>query len=241
MDTVIIVGTYTKPLGHVHGKAKGIHVLRHNVKEGTLHVVASDVEGFGEGPSYLSTLRSQRSDDGATLRVALVACNEGEADLAPSTLTFAELSIPMSNHDDGSSSSVVTAVSRGVAVIGAPPTPCHVSASGQWVVAATYCGGSVSSHKVTIAEVDGHVSVSDAVCLVQQSQFSNINQSRQEAAHAHQAIFLNETTLLVCDLGADSVTTYHLDSQTGGLTCRDMFALPPGCGPRHLAVHPSKS
>jgi 6-phosphogluconolactonase len=237
MDTIIIVGTYTKPLGHVNGKAKGVHVLRHKVSAGTLDVVALDVVGFGEGPSYLSTLRSERSDDGSTLRVALVACNEGDANLTPSTLSYAELSIPTSG---GDLSAAVVASCGGVATIGFPSTPCHVAAHGHWVVAATYCGGSVSTHRVVGAEDRGTMSVSDAVCLVQHKLFSNVDQGRQEAAHAHQAVFLNDATVLVCDLGADSVTAYDFDAVDGHLALRDVLALPPGCGPRHLVAHPTK-
>ena len=64
------------------------------------------------------------------------------------------------------------------------------------------------------------------------------NADRQERSHAHS---VNETVdggiLVVADLGIDRLVTYRL-AETGDLELLSEFAMAPGAGPRHVALHP---
>ena len=56
------------------------------------------------------------------------------------------------------------------------------------------------------------------------------------------AAFVTETLVLAVDLGVDGVAAYRLDGETGRLSPAPVAwsALPPGFGPRHLAVLPRR-
>ncbi|MBZ9738891.1 MULTISPECIES: lactonase family protein [unclassified Mesorhizobium] len=65
------------------------------------------------------------------------------------------------------------------------------------------------------------------------------NAARQERSHAHS---VTETiaggVAIVADLGIDRLVSYRIE-QDGNLTRLAESALPPGAGPRHLALHPN--
>ena len=56
---------------------------------------------------------------------------------------------------------------------------------------------------------------------------------RQESAHPHQSVRLADGSFLVTDLGQDLV---HRILASGQVRVADTVALPPGTGPRHVAV-----
>jgi 6-phosphogluconolactonase len=67
---------------------------------------------------------------------------------------------------------------------------------------------------------------------------SGIREDRQEAPHPHSVIpDRTGEHVLVCDLGLDQIVFYRVEE--GKLVTRREVELPPGSGPRHLAVHPS--
>ena len=71
---------------------------------------------------------------------------------------------------------------------------------------------------------------------------SGPNTRRQEASHAHAAVFApREKQLLVTDLGADRLYLYDFDRRKGTVTpaAQAFVSLPPGSGPRHLEFHPN--
>ena len=110
---------------------------------------------------------------------------------------------------------------------------CHltVDASGTHVVSTHYGSGSVAVHPIA---ADG--SLEERSDLVQHA--GDGPHERQAGPHAHQVI--NDPTgefLLVVDLGADTVFRYRLSA--GRLQTIDAVGLPPGAGPRHLALNPS--
>lgn len=115
--------------------------------------------------------------------------------------------------------------------------PCHVAVApgGKHVAVANYMGGSVALFPV---EADGSLK---PACAVMQHAGAGPNPQRQEAPHAHSVDF-DETgkRLLVADLGTDKVYVYTYDAGAGTLTPNDppFAALPPGSGPRHVALHP---
>jgi 6-phosphogluconolactonase len=69
---------------------------------------------------------------------------------------------------------------------------------------------------------------------------SSVNKVRQERAHPHAVVFdENFNNILVTDLGIDKVMVYHIDANKGKFKKRlkQAVTLPPGSGPRHIAVH----
>lgn len=71
---------------------------------------------------------------------------------------------------------------------------------------------------------------------------SGPNTRRQEAPHAHAAVFgPKEKQLFVTDLGADRLYLYDFDRRNGSVVPAQQayVALPPGSGPRHLEFHPN--
>jgi 6-phosphogluconolactonase len=118
--------------------------------------------------------------------------------------------------------------------LGQQPTggaaPCHlaISPDGRWLATANYTSGSVSVHPVLD---DGSLGV--RTDLVDHRGTPGPQADRQDGAHAHQVVFVDEG-LLVCDLGLDAVVGYHLGD--GRLTEVTRSAMPAGSGPRHLVL-----
>lgn len=113
--------------------------------------------------------------------------------------------------------------------------PCHLTmlSDTHKLYAANYGGGSVSVFGI---DADYHLSP----CLqVVQHQGHGKHPLRQEAPHAHQALFLPADGLLVLDLGLDEGLLYAI--QPDGLLgdVRQRLVFPGGSGPRHAALHPA--
>lgn len=67
------------------------------------------------------------------------------------------------------------------------------------------------------------------------------NTERQERSHAHCVLQTPwDGRVLVTDLGVDRIFSYELDA-AGALARTGETKLPPGSGPRHLALHPGGS
>ena len=118
--------------------------------------------------------------------------------------------------------------------------PCHlvVDATGRYVLATNYAGGSVV---VLAIEPDG--SLGESTDFIHH-EGSSINPQRQQEPHPH-SINLDPTNryALVPDLGTDKVMIYEFDAEQGKL--RPNSAQPwartrSGAGPRHLAFHPNQ-
>ena len=65
------------------------------------------------------------------------------------------------------------------------------------------------------------------------------NPERQEGPHIHSALYL-DGLVYVADLGLDQVSVYRLARDTGRLEEAGRIQFPAGCGPRHMAAHPSQ-
>jgi 6-phosphogluconolactonase len=63
------------------------------------------------------------------------------------------------------------------------------------------------------------------------------NAERQERSHAHSVNEAISGIVIVADLGIDRLVTYRL-SDAGVLEPLSEFAMSPGAGPRHVALHP---
>jgi 6-phosphogluconolactonase len=118
--------------------------------------------------------------------------------------------------------------------------PCHlvVDATGKYLLATNYAGGSVV---VLAIEADGTLGRSTAHI---QHEGSSINPQRQQEPHPH-SINLDPSNryALVPDLGTDKVMIYEFDANAG--TLKPNAAQPwartrSGAGPRHLDFHPNR-
>jgi 6-phosphogluconolactonase (cycloisomerase 2 family) len=108
--------------------------------------------------------------------------------------------------------------------------PCHLAAGEGVVVAASYGTGEVSAHPLTDGgQLDGRVSTV-------RGHGSGPRRDRQEGPHAHAVAFAPDATVLTTDLGADLVRAHRVED--GVLRPVAETALPAGCGPRHLVIHP---
>src|SRR5205807_431311 len=93
--------------------------------------------------------------------------------------------------------------------------PCHISVDPQHknVLVANYMGGNLAV--LPLADDGSLKPPSDVV----KHTGAGPNKGRQEAPHAHCIEFVHGTDVAVsCDLGADKVFTYKLDSDAGKLT-----------------------
>ncbi|MXY20197.1 MAG: lactonase family protein [Dehalococcoidia bacterium] len=117
------------------------------------------------------------------------------------------------------------------------PGPCHVKvdATGRFVLAANYHGGSVCMLPI---EDDGSLApASDFI----QHEGSSVNPRRQDQAHTHS---INPDAqnrfAYVPDLGQDRVVIYRLDTDDGRLIPNEPACVEvnPGFGPRHFDFHP---
>lgn len=107
---------------------------------------------------------------------------------------------------------------------------CHLALSpaGDQLAVAHYTSGSLSL--LSVAD-DGHLELVD---VLQFSGASGEVPDRQDAPHAHQAHWLDDTEVLVCDLGADRIRRVRVDD--GSLRELSALETPDGFGPRHLVV-----
>lgn len=115
---------------------------------------------------------------------------------------------------------------------------CHVwvDATGKNVLTANYGGGSIA---VFQTKADG--SLGERTSFVQ-FEGSGPNEARQKGPHGH-SIYTDAANQFVysCDLGTDNVWVFKFDAAKGTLTPANPPSgkVPPGAGPRHLALHPT--
>lgn len=112
---------------------------------------------------------------------------------------------------------------------GAAPAHLALSQDGRWLVVCNYVSGSVGLVEVS----DGQLGLVDELAFAGDGPHD-----RQDAPHAHQAVFLDDEHLLVCDLGTDRLREVRVEE--GRLLHTGDVVLPPGCGPRHLVLAPGR-
>lgn len=107
---------------------------------------------------------------------------------------------------------------------------CHIVASGPYLYAAGYAGGTLT----------GLEAATGRVCFFREFQGGGPNVVRQDKAHIHSAQPSPDgSRLLVADLGSDRLYQFVRDSQ-GGLAPdqgQPWVKSGPGQGPRHFAFH----
>lgn len=112
---------------------------------------------------------------------------------------------------------------------------CHVwvDASGQNVLVANYSSGSIACFRVR-----GDGSLGERSAFVQFTG-TGPDAGRQQGPHAHSIYSSQDNTLVyACDLGTDQVHIFRFDAGKGTLSPSEPPAgqVPPGAGPRHLAL-----
>lgn len=113
--------------------------------------------------------------------------------------------------------------------------PCHLSVhpDGQFLLTAHYGDGSLA---VLPLNPDGTVEPASGVV---RHSGSGPHLNRQAGPHAHQVLSdPSRQWVLACDLGADKVFVYRLDSARGVLERAEVAEFAPGQGVRHLAFAP---
>lgn len=118
--------------------------------------------------------------------------------------------------------------------------PCHISIgkTGKWAFISNYHEGNV----VIMPIFDDGLLGSSAGS--RRHLGSSINAARQEKPHVHSAFVAPDNNfVLVSDLGTDRIHSYRLNPADGTIDDADVpfVSVKPGCGPRHLAFHPSGS
>jgi 6-phosphogluconolactonase len=212
-DWIMYVGTYTR------APSKGIYAYRLQSATGELTPLGTaGLAAETDNPSFLAVHPNQRF---------LYAVNEVSRYEGRDAGSVSAFSIDRAT---GTLTLLNRVSSRGGG-------PCHLSvdASGKWLFAANYGGGSVSAFPV---RDDG--TLGDASAFFQHAGAS-VNPSRQKGPHAHAVVVAPDNRfVLAADLGLDRVLTYRLDPAAGGLAAGDppFSAIAPGSGPRHLAFRP---
>lgn len=112
--------------------------------------------------------------------------------------------------------------------------PCHVSVHplGGMVLTANYGGGNW-----TLFYANDREGLSKPIAF-KQLEGTGPNEQRQEKPHAHCGQFVDYTGFFVVDLGSDRVWAYQFDPNAGAAEPLPPFKLPPGSGPRHIALGP---
>lgn len=149
---------------------------------------------------------------------------------------FGQYLAAASEHGGGASMVALLRVNAGGSLdfLNAVPSgdaTCHVAFSpdGRYLASAAYGSGSVQLMRIEAARFAGHA-----------QRFSYEGNGphavRQEAPHAHQVVFSPDGRLLyITDLGTDRIWCHAIGEGSLG---EPVFALtlPPGEGPRHMAV-----
>ena len=209
-SNLVAVGTYTRTT------SDGIYVCEFDGETGDLDPVSS-IAG-AENPSYLAL-----HPNGRTLyATSEIEDFEGERQGALYAYSI--------DADTGRLFPINVVGSGGAG-------PCHVSvdATGRYLLAANYHGGSVC-----VAPINDDGSLDALSCFIQH-EGSSVNPDRQEQAHAHSInLDAQNRFAYVPDLGQDKVVIYRLDLDRGELVANDLSHVvsEPGAGPRHFDFNP---
>lgn len=106
--------------------------------------------------------------------------------------------------------------------------PCHLVRVSDTLLVANYSSGTVAVLPLRDGQLQDPVQVTG-------NPGSGPDVGRQESSHAHQVTPTPAGTVLVSDLGADRVDEYGINDD-GTLTHIGTAQLPPGAGPRHVAL-----
>ena len=217
-SSLVAVGTYTRTT------SDGIYVCEFDGESGDLEPVSS-IAG-AENPSFLALHPNGR------WLYATSEIEEFEGERQGALYAYAI------DADGGRRSTSSRGRLSLINVVGSGGRgPCHVSvdATGRYLLAANYHGGSVC-----VAPVGEDGGLEPLSCFIQH-EGSSVNPDRQEQAHAHSInLDAQNRFAYVPDLGQDKVVIYRLDLERGDLVANDPAHVEtePGFGPRHFDFHP---
>jgi len=204
------VGTYTSKTA-----SKGIYAFRYDANSGKLSPIGVAAET--QDPSWIAIY-----PDGKFL----YAVNEAGKDSSVSSFAV------------DAKKGKLTPVNQMYAL---GEDPCYISLDkkGWYVLTANYTSGNVAVFPLT---VDGFLDEHSS--LVIDKGASGPNKGRQDGPHAHWIeTSADDRYAYVSDLGLDRILIYKFDSAKGILSVPDgkqqdssSLTLPPGSGPRHLAL-----
>jgi 6-phosphogluconolactonase len=117
------------------------------------------------------------------------------------------------------------------------PVYASVHSSGRWLVAPNYSLGALGAFPLA---ADGRVLPAEQFIFFSDS---SINKKRQDASHAHCAVFSpDEKMVFVPDLGADKIRLFQFDATANEplkAATPPHYQTVPGSGPRHFTFHPN--
>ena len=209
--SLVAVGTYTRTT------SDGVYICEFDADTGDLDPVSS-IAG-AENPSFLAL-----HPNGRTL-YATSEIEDFDGERQGALYAYAI-------DADAGRLSLMNAVGSG----GAGPCHASVDATGRYLLAANYHGGSVC-----VAPINEDGSLEPLSCFIQH-EGSSVNPARQEQAHAHSInLDAQNRFAYVPDLGQDKVVIYRLDLERGELVPSDPAYVEsePGAGPRHFDFHPN--
>jgi 6-phosphogluconolactonase len=116
--------------------------------------------------------------------------------------------------------------------------PCYISIdkTGKWAFIANYQEG---NFVVMSVFDDGLLGSSSGA---RKHLGNSVNAERQEKPHVHSAVVSPDNQyVFVSDLGTDKIHSYKLNAADGSIADAGVpfVSVKPGCGPRHLALHPN--
>ena len=210
-SSLVAIGTYTRTT------SDGIYVCRFDTHSGALEPLS--VTSGAENPSFLALHPNQRFLYAASEIPEFDGQRQGGL-YAYRIDTDTGRLVPINSVGSGGSG------------------PCHlrVDATGRYLLAANYHGGSVC-----VAPINADGSLEPLSCFIQH-EGSSVNPVRQEQAHAHS---INPDAqnrfVYVPDLGQDRIVIYRLDLERGCLVQSDSAYADTeaGFGPRHLEFDPN--
>ena len=229
-DRLLVVGTYTEPMGHVpEGSGAGLSTW-YLTAEHELKAAGEPV--FTRNPSALLMVGNN-----------VYACNEFTEDTDGNPVDAATIAA-FTLTQSGDAGGTVALAEVGTPASSAGTAPCNLVAPGgadaTAIVGVNYCGGNV----VVLARdpKDGRLATEPVQVVAHAFTASMVNPERQEASHPHGTFShpKEPRRIFVPDLGCDVVAEHLLNE--AGTTLEFVRAAPassPGAGPRHLAWHPS--
>lgn len=115
--------------------------------------------------------------------------------------------------------------------------PCYIAldTSKRWLLGVNYSSSSVFVFPITQEGLLGEMSE------FMEYTGQGVHRARQERPHPHSITNLPGTDLwVVCDLGTDQLHVYRLHPIDGRLNELHNLYMRGGCGPRHVAFHPTQ-
>jgi 6-phosphogluconolactonase len=212
LDSIVYIGTYTRSMPHVDGKAEGIYICRYDQARGALEPIGT-ARGV-ENPSFLAIDLQRRF----LYAVEETGKHSGKPGGAVSAFAI------------DAATGELTLINRQL-THGADPCYVSVDPSGGWLLVANYSGGNV-----TVLPIGADGALAPASAVVQHEGPA----PNRGGPHPH-SIMADPAGrfILTPDLGLNRIMIYNLDRATGALTpvASASDEAPAGAGPRHITFN----